>query len=147
VYHYWVFGVDFEGVPLSNPDHRFARMDSNGSLLATLEDLVQNEETIELTISWFPEDELTADGKVFIHLYDDSNQPPIAQINDWFLGALPPANLLPTTVTQTYSLPISQLDAGIYQLAVGIFDPVTGERYLVDNGDDDRLFLGEITIR
>ncbi|MCI0711552.1 MAG: hypothetical protein L0154_15460 [Chloroflexi bacterium] len=146
VHHYWVFGVNFEGVPLSNPGHQFARSDSNGVMLASIEELVETEETIELTISWFVQHELTADGKVFIHLYDDPEQPPIAQINDWFLGALPPANLLPTTITETYSLPIGELEAGTYQLAVGIFDPVTGERYLVDGGDDDRLFLDEITI-
>lgn len=147
VYHYWVFGIDFEGVPLPNPDHSFARMDSNGAMLARIEESAQTEEAIELTISWLAQNELTADGKVFIHLYDDPDQPPIAQVNDWFLGALPPANLLPTAFTETYSLPIGEIDAGTYQLAVGIFDPVTGERYLVDGGEDNRLFLGEITIR
>ena len=147
IYHYWVFGIDFEGVPLPNPDHRFKRLDSNGVILASIEKIVQTEENIELTLSWFPENELTADGKVFIHLYDDPEKPPIVEFNDWFLGALPPANLLPTTITETYSLPIGELDARDYQLAVGVFDPVTGERYLVDDGEDDRLFLDEITLR
>jgi hypothetical protein len=103
--------------------------------------------TIEAT--WYSAGDLTQDGKVFVHLYNDPEQPPVRQLDVWpGEGALPPANWLPGSFAESYTLPLDGIPAGLYRLALGFYEPNSQKRYTVvdQTGETDRLFLGEIEI-
>ena len=90
----------------------------------------------------------SGDSFVFVHLYDDVNSPPVAQVVSRPMGGvLPPANWLPGLLEDVYTLTLpDDLPRGSYSLAVGLFDARSGERYPVSGDNIDRLFIGEITI-
>jgi hypothetical protein len=109
---------------------------------------------VEVTLTWAGPAPDTGDGVVFVHLYnqDDIHTEPVAQaVARPGGGALPPGNWLPGEIIRdTYTLP-DDLPPGTYEVAVGIFDARTGERYPVQSDtlivDDNRLLIGEITIQ
>lgn len=113
-------------------------------------DVEQNSDNIMLRLEWYSNGNLTRDGKIFIHLYNDPDQPPIAQMDVWPGGSLPPANWLSGYRSDTVTLPLEGVPAGTYSLAIGFYDPNTNERYTVKDErtdeESDRLFLGEVVV-
>ncbi|MFN8420833.1 MAG: hypothetical protein U0528_16560 [Anaerolineae bacterium] len=96
-----------------------------------------------------------ADSKLFIHLYDEQGklvELPGAQFDrrpgD---GAVPLVNLLPGAFTESYTLDLSNVPAGTYRVAMGLYQPTgTMERLPVegDGADQDRrLFIGTIEVK
>ncbi len=122
----------------------------NDSLYLVEENHEVTPQFVELNLQWSSQGELRHDGKIFVHLYDDPNQPPIKQIDVWPGGSLPPANWLPGYRSDTVTLPLEGVPPGTYSLAIGIYDPNTNERYTVIDQrtaeSSDRLFLGEVII-
>jgi hypothetical protein len=99
----------------------------------------------------------TGDAKVFVHLYKGPDQPPVAQFDGRpGGGALPPANWLPGSLTETYTVRLPY-EAGTYQVALGLYDPGTGLRYTMQTvpsstgtnpaAPPDRLFLAPVVVR
>ncbi len=97
----------------------------------------------------------TGDYRVFIHVYDGPDAPPVAQYDGYPGGSLPPGNWLPGTLIETVAVDLSNLPSGRYSVALGFYDPQTGERLLPEPVDgssariDDaglRLFLGDVEI-
>lgn len=165
-YTYWIFSRDLtqDNVTLTAPDNSLAifevppifhtsygidiRSDGRFPLIAA--DVAQNESSVAVDLQWYTDGRITRDGKIFVHLYDDPNQPPIKQIDVWPGGSLPPANWLPGYRSDTVTLPLEDVPPGTYSLAIGIYDPNTNERYTVvdqrTGESSDRLFLGEVVI-
>lgn len=95
----------------------------------------------------------TGDGVVFVHLYNTDNldTDPVAQVvTRPGAGVLPPANWLPGTIEDAYTVTLPEgLLPGAYTIALGMFEAQTGERYPVAGegaGSDRRLFIGTITV-
>jgi len=93
------------------------------------------------------------DAVVFVHLYNTDNldTEPVAQtVTRPGGGVLPPANWLPGSLVDRYTVPLPEgLEPGTYAVALGLFDARTGERYPVAGqraGTDRRLFIGTITV-
>ncbi|GAB4526440.1 MAG: hypothetical protein OHK0046_43230 [Anaerolineae bacterium] len=92
----------------------------------------------------------TGDYKFFIHLYADVNAPPVAQADAYLLS--PPGNWLPGVVGETLMVEWAALPAGVYQVAVGFYNPYTFERPLPEGVEvpyqldaaNRRIFIGEI---
>ena len=107
---------------------------------------------IRVNLNWQLRTGVLGDSLLFLHLYDDIDAPPVAQVvSRSGNGALPPGNWLPGLVEDdlTVALP-EELAPGAYTVALGLFDAVTGERYPVNGPgaiSDRRLFIGEITIK
>jgi mannosyltransferase len=108
---------------------------------------------LQLTLFWQTAAQVDARYKVFVHLYADPSQPPVAQVdgepggglaptNTWAVGAVVPDNhgvLIPT-----------DLPAGRYQLMIGLYDLFTGDRLPITLNNIpqvDRLSLETITIQ
>lgn len=111
-----------------------------------------------VTLSWATDGNSEGDYRLFVHLYNDVNEPPLAQLDTytngsggWKLGSMPVGNWLPGPIEDTISLNIDDVPPGTYSLAIGFYNPQTGER-LVPTSDryevspDGRLWLGEVTI-
>ena len=109
-------------------------------------------ESIRVNLEWFSDGDLTQDGKFFVHLYDDPEQQPILQTDNWLGdGVLPPANWLVGIRHDEITLPLGEISSGDYVLAIGFYDPQSENRYTVINSEDHlenkRLFLGNINLR
>ncbi|GAB5490004.1 MAG: hypothetical protein Phog2KO_02190 [Phototrophicaceae bacterium] len=112
----------------------------------------------QLVLGWEVE---TGEGdyRLFVHLYDDINQPPLAQDDDYLNGNTVNAagsqtlgNLLPSQFTDVMTLDTTHLPAGTYQLAIGFYNPNDPTDRLIPESDvyevspDGRLWLGEVEI-
>jgi hypothetical protein len=99
---------------------------------------------------WYTVEEPQGDYRFFVHLYGDVSQPPVTQWDGYFAG-LPVGNWLRGMLSDTITLNIADVPLGTYSLAIGFYNPQTGER-LVPISDryevspDGRLWLGEVTI-
>jgi hypothetical protein len=138
-----------------------AQVDDPRGVLQLLDyDVEETESTLKVNLAWSRDPVVSAsgdsplrDGIVFIHLYNKGsiNTEPVKQIVERpGGGVLPPENWLPGVVEDTYTLALEDLPPGDYVVAVGLFDARTGARYAINSDeltvDDNRLFIGEITI-
>ena len=114
---------------------------------------MKNQLTLEL--DWYSDGNAQGDYKVFVHLYDDVDSPPVAQTDMYpGNGILPPGNWLPGTISDTIMVDLIDIPAGTYRLAIGFYNPSTFDRLLPDTARSDllvdevglRLFVGEVEI-
>ncbi len=113
-------------------------------LLGTQATRTGNQLTIETEWQTIP-DIARTDGKIFVHVYEDINQPPVAQYDTRAgNGALPPANWLPGILRERYVLTLPDATKD-YKLAIGLYNPENNTRYpIIKNGvvsQEDRLFI------
>lgn len=104
------------------------------------------------------------DYKTFVHLYNDINQPPIAQFDSYpgtdslndVIGTYPPGNWLPGVIYDRIVVDLSEVPPGRSSVAIGFYEATTFERlmptlimdepqYWVDEAGR-RLFIGEIDV-
>ncbi len=151
-YRTWIYAGSWPAISTAQEAQaRFVEPD--GTAKVSLADVTfeQAAGALALHFTWDSDGSLTRDGKLFVHLYADPDQPPVAQIDVRpGAGVLPPANWLAGMWSETISLPLDGLAPGTYQLAVGLYDPVSSLRYTItDSSATDgsgRLFLGEIRV-
>jgi mannosyltransferase len=114
---------------------------------------LQPGDTVQLTLFWQTDAALGARYKVFVHLYADPAQPPIAQQDGEPGGALMPSNTwaVGAVIADKHGVLIpADLPPGHYQLMIGLYETFTDVRQTitVDNSSQgDRLPLEEITVR
>ena len=119
--------------------------------LATNE--VQRSENLKLTLYWYAENTPDIDAKVFLHLYNAQGDL-VGQIDQRpFHDTRPPYTWFPgEQIVDTYQLQISpDLQPGQYDLAIGMYDPSSNERFVVttskgENLPNSRIFLDKILI-
>ncbi|MDP3046727.1 MAG: glycosyltransferase family 39 protein [Chloroflexota bacterium] len=104
--------------------------------------------TVTVTLYWLGLRPMETTYQVFVHLLDASGTI-IAQHDGvpagggWPTTAWPPGSL----VTDIHSLVLRADSApGPYRLAVGVYEPVSGQRLPVAGTDDGRLLLGPLTL-
>lgn len=144
-YHYWIYAAT---LPDYLPENEFPGEFSDPftpelKFQITEIETRHTEDTLSVNLMWQTDGKMAHDGKFFVHLYTNPSQPPIAQM-DAYLNSLPPSNWLPGQYTETVTLPLADIPSGEYTLAVGFYDPISGQRYPVH--DSDRLFLGDLQI-
>ena len=119
--------------------------------LATL-DMTHTAERLTVDINMRSQVAERGDYRVFLHVYDDIGAPPVAQADRYPLdGATPPGNWLPGEVQDGFMVDLKNLSVGAHTVALGFYDPATGERLQPTSDryrvlDDGRLLLGEINI-
>lgn len=110
------------------------------------------DEQVVVDMTWFSDGSARGDYRLFVHLYADMNQPPYAQVDGYVgAGALPPGNWLQGALRDTITIDVSLLPSGRYTLAMGFYEPMTGERLLPVSSAfqilaDRRLILGEVDL-
>ncbi len=144
-YMYWVYGGKYvpEITAIGDVVHFSVTGDSGEIILKNIV-FTQSEDNVRLDMIWIAQGELTQHGKIFVHLYDAPNQPPVRQTEGWLEGVLPPADWLLGDLSASYQLELTDLPAGEYSVAIGFYNPNTGERYTTDAGD--RYFVGTVTV-
>jgi hypothetical protein len=118
-----------------------------------VEPLVKPGENVEVTLYWRAQREMDTSCKVFVHLYDGEGGILAQRDRMPGLGARPTSAWeTGEIVADRYYLPIgSDIPAGRYQLAVGLYDPQTGERLAAFGSDgerlaQDRILLGSVVV-
>ena len=146
-YSHWLVQDDFSRplAPLIEPSAQF--QDDRFALATALDhDHEQNHIQVEMTVSQNGQAE--GDYRAFVHVYDAIDQPPIAQTDGYLLA--PPGNWLPGTITETFVVDLTDIPAGNYTVAVGFYDPYTGERLIPTEVEADaagrRVFIGNVEI-
>jgi hypothetical protein len=146
-YHHFFY--DFAGGEGGYPDNPALTYQDGAIVLAdyTLEYAPGASETT-LTLDWYTDGTAQGDYIVFVHLYDDIDQPPVAQTDMRpGQGTLPPGNWLSGEFRDTILVDVSALPPGRYRVAIGMFDPITLERLIPNDGDqEDRFFLEDVII-
>jgi hypothetical protein len=145
-YHHWLYqGEYFPELPLEAVSATF----QEGAIALRVEpgyDALDAGQ-IALEIDWYSQGRATGDAKLLIHVYADPDQPPVAQADlRPGQGALPPGNWLPGRLSDDITLDVATLPPGTYTLAIGLYDPVTGERFAPQIADP-RLTLDEASRR
>ena len=96
---------------------------------------------------------METDYKIFVHIFDPSTGIPVAQDD-----AMPRRGGLPTRlwapgdlVTDSFPIEIGGVAPGNYGIAIGVYDPATGERLPLQTAegelsDDGRFVTGERVI-
>ena len=108
-------------------------------------------EVVQVTLDWSTTREISSRYKVFIHVYSNTNLPPLAQHDSEPVGGSMPTNVWVSNEVITdmhgVSLP-GDIQAGEYTLAVGMYSVEDGERLRVigERNLDDRLVLSKISI-
>jgi len=157
-YQHWLYA---ETTPVDPPSDvqaavQFGRLNIS---LAPVETL-QTEDSLTVRLTWHQQaddvPDLPIDAVAFAHLYADLDQPPVAQVDARpGRGAYPPADWdAPVTgFTDEFVLDLTSLAPGAYMLAVGMYAPMTFERFAPDilwptyQEDEGRVLVGEIVVK
>jgi hypothetical protein len=101
-----------------------------------------------LDLDWYSEGQASGDYVMFVHLYEDMNAAPVAQVDIRpGNGTLPPGNWLPGVRSDRITVDLDNVVPGTYTLAIGLYDPQTFERLLPEQGDrQDRFIVGTVEI-
>jgi hypothetical protein len=115
--------------------------------------LDQGRDRVEITLFWRSERRMDTDFKVFVHVFDPATGVPAAQDDAMPLRWTYPTSYwaLGETVTDPITISIQDVPRGSYGIAVGVYNPATGERLSVLNSGgqlepDGRLALPRETV-
>lgn len=151
IWVYRVVNIETKNQPLQGTGIRFTNAPTPLSTFDFFLDSSYDEasDSINVNARWWSPNPGYSAAQIFVHLYADIDEAPIRQLDTYTNGYLPPANWLPNTVIEdTYQLSLTDLEVGTYTLAIGMYEPSDGRRYIVKtpDGENDRLFLGEIVV-
>ena len=113
----------------------------------------EQEDQLDLRLHWQADQRMDEDYKIFVHVFDLDTGTPVAQDD-----AMPHRNAYPTrfwgleeVVEDHIRIPLRDVPTGSYGLAIGVYNPATGNRLEVIDGDgiitaDGRLILSETVV-
>lgn len=145
-YMHWAYqGVREESAP---PDQILATFDGSPIVLHDAALSVRRQrQQLAVSLLWGSTSLPEGDYKVFVHLLDEAGN--IAAQTDVRPGngTLPPGNWLSGTIRDTIMVDLTQVSPGSYQVAIGLYDPVTFARLMPSAGDETgRLLIGDVVI-
>jgi hypothetical protein len=147
-YYHWLYAASVvDARPTQNP---VATFQSGAIVLAkTALDYQAGTAQLGVKLDWYNESKAQGDYKVFVHLYHDIAQAPIAQADRYpGDGALPPGNWLPGIIHDTIMVDLKETSPGKYRVSIGLYNPYTLERLMPAGGDHQgRLFIGDIEVK
>jgi hypothetical protein len=96
-------------------------------------ELKRNENNVVFTLYWRAQRRMTTDYKIFVHIFDPATSMPAAQDD-----SRPRREAYPTpywgpgeVVDDRIPISLQGIPAGNYGVAIGVYDPLTGERLVV----------------
>ena len=101
-----------------------------------------------VVMGWRPGKAENTVGSLILGLYNEAGEL-VAQTDERpGDGALPPGNWLPGIIHDTMEVDVNSVQPGRYQVAIGLYDPISFERLAPSTGGDaeNRLFIGEVEI-
>ena len=111
----------------------------------------RNQNQVVFTFHWRSQQRMSTDYKVFVHIFDPETGIPVAQDD-----SRPRREAYPTIywgageiLADRVPVSLRGVPAGSYGVAIGVYDPMTGERLMVVRGDgvgveDGRYILDDV---
>ena len=117
----------------------------------TAVDLLYNPGSLLLGVTWYALPAVEGDYRLFVHVYEADDAPPVAQTDRYALHS-PPGNWLPGEHRDTVMVNLDGVPPGAYRVAIGFYNPYTFERLMPESdtlevSPDGRLFIGEIEVQ
>jgi hypothetical protein len=116
--------------------------------------LRQSGDALDLTLHWRPELRTSLDYKVFVHVFDPASGVPLAQHDAMPRNWGYPTSLwgLDELIADDVSISLEGLPPGSYGVALGIYEPASGERLVPRDAagnvfEDGRLVLPDVVER
>ncbi len=135
------------------PEANDANASYGGAIRLVEYQVIQQPGQVGFIFTWRAEQRMNVDYKYFVHIFDQETYVPVAQYdgmpNDW---THPTSIMWPGEVlTDPVQIPLVGVPAGTYGIAVGVYDPATGERLQLIDGTgqeipDGRLVLEEVVV-
>src|SRR5262249_13226114 len=132
-YRHWLLQGDY--IP-DKLDHQPNASFQNGAVSAYIEceaDFISCSDSDSLRIvpglmvidfEWYTDGSAQGDYKLFVHVYGDVNQPPVAQSDGYpGGGTLPPGDWLPGVLHDTITVDLTAVPSGTYKVAIGLYNP------------------------
>lgn len=158
-YQHWLYAEHTPAAPQQGEAEPVARFLAAGAVLDGLS-MAHDDRTLRVGLTWTPVTDaalvLPVDAVAFVHVYADPDQPPVVQADVRpGGGAYPPANWGTPVArfTDEFVLDLAALETGTYTVMVGLYAPVTFERYAPDRVQasmgvaDGRLVVGQIIVK
>jgi hypothetical protein len=120
-YHHWITPIQSLTAAVNMGDALMQYL--NNFTLMHL-DFEQQASIFEVTFDWVFEQQMAGDYRMFVHLYDDLNSPPVAQTDVY----LPFGVWAYPDHQDTLNIDIAHLVSGEYTLAFGFYDPYNNQR-------------------
>jgi hypothetical protein len=147
-YYHWLYGLKPPESTSQTPIATF--QDQAIDLLSV--DLSVVQENLLIDLAWQKGIiQPSGDYKLFVHVYDDVQKPPVAQLDTYTANnTMPPANWLNGVIFDQIMVDLNKLNEGRYQVAIGFYHATNFSRLSPQSQalliDHDRLFIGEITL-
>ncbi|MBL8154693.1 MAG: hypothetical protein JNM70_10965 [Anaerolineae bacterium] len=147
-YFHWIYSGLFQADRLTGQPVASYQNDAF-RLVTDRIDYERNSQFLHVELIWEAVRQPQGDYVIFVHVMADPTLPPVAQQDQRpGGGVLPPQNWLPGVLHDTITVDLQSVPPGKYQIAVGLYDPRTGERLLPTGAvDEARVFIGEVEIR
>ncbi len=133
-----------------NPDETLGYFQDRAMRLMNV-DLLYNTGSLLLDMLWYAQPQVEGDYRLFVHLYNDVDSPPVAQ-TDAYVFRSPPGNWPPGILVDTVVVNLDEVPPGTYRVAIGFYNPYTLERLQPESDQlevspDGRLFIGEVEVQ
>jgi len=128
--------VTFQDGAIELIDHSYAISES-----------VDGRVELEISLFWYTGGGARGDYVTFVHVYNAQDEI-VAQADQRpGLGTLPPGNWLPGMFRDSVVVNLTEVPAGQYHVAVGLYDPITLTRLAPSGGDEQqRYFLDDLEL-
>lgn len=148
-YQHWAFQGVYTPLPL--PDAPISTF-QNGAIglynfSADLESGSDESRSLVTSWVWGTDGSAQGDYKIFVHVLNaDGSIAAQADVRPG-AGTLPPGNWLPGGFRETIRIDVTALEPGSYTIALGLYDPVSGQTLMPEGGDSaGRLMIGSVEI-
>jgi hypothetical protein len=149
-YYHWAYQGERAPQPPVNgePLARFGDVIRISDLNTTLAD-----DQLVVAFDWTANASQRADYRMFVHVYDDVDAPPIFQADRYPIdGATPPGNSLTGEVPQEVMIYLTEFSPGQYRVALGFYNPADGTRLqaastTLTTSNDGRLWVETIELK
>jgi hypothetical protein len=149
-FYHWIDGA---GQIEPRPEDEIAAYQDGHFFLSSLNTAYEPDTNqLKMALNWYTDGSAEGDYRFFAHIYNDINQPPIAQYDNYpNNGTLPPGNWLPGALHDEVEIDLSNVPPGTYKLAIGFYNPYTGERLMPESdvyevSPDGRLWLDDVVV-
>ncbi len=113
-----------------------------------IERVEDDQRYLDLSWDWLSDGNATGDYAIFLHFVGEDGQIPVQLDTRPIANALPPGNWLPGRLNERLMLDITDVPTGVYQLMMGLYNPVGFERLAPSTHDDNnQIMLGEVEIK
>ncbi len=150
-YHHWLYSGTLTDAP---PQDSMAQYQEGAIHLMDVSVQIEGAGQAIVTLTWWGNGHAQGDWVRFVHLYNDLNAPPVAQVDTRPLdGYYTPANWVMGTFVEQVAVQLPDNVSDTLQLAVGFYHPTTFERLNPSSVQPDltvesgRLLLGSMETR